>query len=198
MCRNLLSGDNFVGDALDAADENRNTDNVKGFLAEVSRKWEAATEAAKKSKKHRVVNMRFAVALSKKGGALQKLFPVFFLGGGGIIGNGQQYFTFISARDLARGIVHCLETDSLQGPVNMCAPYPCTNKEFTKALGEVMSRPTLLPFPGFAVSLLFGEMGNEMLLGGVKAVPKKLVDTGFEFLHPTIKDALSSAMKEDI
>ena len=147
-------GDKFIGDALEAADETTDVAGVEGFLAQVSREWEAATEGAKKgdnNNKHRVVNMRFAVALSKQGGALQKLYPVFLLGGGGKIGSGAQYFTFISARDLARAIVHCLETPSLEGPVNMCAPNPCTNLEFTKALGSVINRPTFLPFPGFAV-----------------------------------------------
>ena len=80
----------------------------------------------------------------------------------------------------------------------MCAPNPCTNLEFTKALGRVISRPTILPFPAFAVKLLFGQMGEEMLLGGVRAVPGKLVESGFEFQHPTIKDALTSATQEDI
>ncbi|CAB9500008.1 Epimerase family protein SDR39U1 [Seminavis robusta] len=191
-------GDKFIGDSLEAADESANVDGVDGFLAHVSREWEGATEEAVKSGKHRVVNMRFGVVMSKKGGALQKLYPVFLLGGGGRIGGGQQYFSFISARDIARAILHTLETPSLEGPVNFCAPHPCTNLEFTKALGSVLRRPTILPFPGFAVNLLFGEMGEEMLLGGVRVVPSKLLDSGFEFLHPTINSALQSAMDEDI
>jgi len=193
-------GLDFIGDKRPAADESMDISQSEGFLAQISRDWEAATKAANTNNKHaqRVVNMRFAVALSKKGGALQKLYPVFLFGGGGIIGNGDQYFTFISARDLARGIVHCIETPSIQGPVNLCAPNPCTNSEFTKALGGVLKRPTLLPFPSFAVSLMFGQMGEEMLLGGVRAVPQKLQESGFKFQHPTIQEALASAMEEDI
>jgi uncharacterized protein len=191
-------GDKFIRDDIVAADEATNVNGVEGFLAHVSREWEGATDEAKQGDQNRVVNLRLGVVMSKKGGALQKLYPIFLLGGGGVIGSGKQYFTFISARDVARAILHTLETPSLEGPVNVCAPEPCTNAGFTKALGKVLKRPTLLPFPGFAVSLLFGQMGEEMLLGGVRAVPKKLTDTGFHFLHPTITDALSSAMGEDI
>ena len=120
------------------------------------------------------------------------------LGGGGDVGSGQQYFTFISARDIARAIVHTLETPSLKGPINVCAPNSCTNAEFTKALGGALSRPTILPLPSFAVSLLFGEMGEEMLLGGVRTVPTKLLQSGFQFLHPNIDTAIKSAIEEKI
>ena len=94
-------------------------------------------------------------------------------------------------------MVHVLETPSLTGPVNLCAPDGATNYEFTKAMGKVMNRPTLLPFPAFAVSLLFGEMGEEVLLGGTHAVPKKLLDSGFQFLHPNVEDAVRSAIEEE-
>merc|ERR1712032_834984 len=119
-------------------------------------------------------NLRISPILSKNGGMLGKLYPIFLLGGGGIVGSGEQYLSFVSARDAARIVVHVLETPSLSGPVNACAPNPCTNAEFTAALGKLIRRPTFLPLPSFAVSLLFGEMGEEMLLGGVRAVPEKL------------------------
>ena len=190
-------GDNFIGNAREAVDESADTTGSTGFLAEVSRQWEAATEAAKTGR-NRVVNMRFGVVLSKQGGAMGKLYPIFFLGGGGNVGSGNQYFSFISARDHARAIVHTLETPTLFGPVNFCAPVPCTNAEFTKALGKGVSRPTILPFPGFAVKLLFGEMGEEMLLSGVRAVPGALEKSGFKFEHPTIDLAVQSALDEKI
>lgn len=190
-------GDNFIGNAREAVDESADISSSKGFMCEVSRQWEAATEAAK-TDNNRVVNMRFGVVLSKKGGALAKLFPVFFFGGGGNVGSGEQYFSFISARDHARAIVHTLETPSLSGPVNFCAPVPCTNADFTKALGKGLSRPTILPFPGFAVKLLFGEMGEEMLLGGVRAIPTKLEKSGFKFEHRSIDLAVRSALDETI
>jgi len=186
----------FAGNQLPAADETMDVSAVGGFLAEVSRRWEAASEIA--GENARIVNCRMGVVLSKKGGALQKLFPVFFLGGGGDVGSGKQYFTFISARDAARALVHTLSTPSLEGPVNFCAPEPCTNSEFTKALGKVLSRPTIIPLPSFAVSLLFGEMGEETLLGGVRAIPGKLAKSGFEFQHPNIESACQSAVDERI
>lgn len=195
-------GDNYFaeeeGDApsLSPADEYSNVDSTPGFLADVSRAWEAATAPA--TSKNRVVNLRLGVVLSRFGGASARLRPIFLAGGGGNVGSGKQYFSYISARDVARAIVHIMETPSLSGPVNACAPNPCTNAEFTAAFGKVLSRPTILPFPGFAVNLLFGEMGNEMLLGGTRAVPKKLLNSGFQFQHPTIEKALESAMSENI
>jgi uncharacterized protein len=189
-------GDDFTDHERPAVDERMDTRSTPGFLAQVSRAWEAATAPLLQSPRHRLINMRFGVVLSTKGGALGKLYPIFFFGGGGLVGTGQQYFSFISARDLARAMVHALETPSLQGPVNFCAPQPCTNAEFTRALGRALSRPTILPLPAAAVSLLFGEMGEEMLLGGVRAVPTLLTKSGFRFLHPTIEDAIQSALEE--
>mmetsp|Transcript_2556 Transcript_2556/g.3406 ORF Transcript_2556/g.3406 Transcript_2556/m.3406 type:complete len:403 (-) Transcript_2556:189-1397(-) len=191
-------GDQFVGEGVEAADESTDISSTRGFLAEISRKWEAATSAAADNNKVRVVNMRLGVQMSIKGGALAKLYPIFFLGGGGNVGSGQQYFPFISARDNVRAIVHALETPSLKGPVNFCSPEVCTNAEFTKAFGKVLNRPTILPFPSFAVNTLFGEMGNEMLLGGTRAMPTKLLQSGFQFEHASIKDALQSAVDEYI
>lgn len=188
-------GSDFIGEEAPTADEDTDTTSTMGFLAEVSRKWEKAAQAAGKN---RVVNCRLGVILSKNGGALAKLWPIFFLGGGGNVGSGEQYFTFISARDAARALVHILATPSLKGPVNVCSPTACTNAQFTKALGGVLSRPTILPLPGFVVSLMFGEMGEEMLLGGVRAAPGKLAMSGFEFQHSTIEEALQSALDETI
>jgi uncharacterized protein (TIGR01777 family) len=189
-------GDKFIGELSPMADESTDVSTTPGFLAQVSREWEGATKDAGKT--NRVFNARMGVVLSKSGGALAKLFPIFFLGGGGNIGDGQQYFSFVSARDAARAFVHIMNTPSLTGPVNVCAPFPCTNAEFTSAMGSVLNRPTILPLPGFAVSALFGEMGEEILLGGVRAVPGKLEKSGFQFLHPTIKEALESAVQETI
>lgn len=190
-------GPNFIGEGAEAADESTDISNTEGFLAEVSRQWEGAAEAAKKGG-NRVVNMRNGVVLSTKGGAMAKLYPIFLLGGGGIVGSGQQYFPYVSCRDMARAIVHLLENPKVNGPVNMCAPTGSTNAEFTAAMGKVLGRPTILPLPGFAVSLLFGEMGEEVLLGGTRATPKKLLDSGFQFKHPTVEEAVQSAVEEDI
>jgi len=178
-------------------DETFDTTSTDGFLADVSRGWESAAQAAN-VKSNRVVNLRLAPVMSKNGGALGKLYPIFFLGGGGNVGSGKQYFSYISARDAARSIVHIMNTPSLKGPVNLVAPTPCTNAQFTQALGKALFRPTILPLPGFVVKTLFGEMGEEMLLGGVKAYPAKLLQSGFEFEHGTIDEAIVSAMNEKI
>lgn len=187
-------------DATMTPDESFDTSGTEGFLAELSRRWEAAAQPASGGGNNmsRVVNLRLAPIMSKLGGALGKLYPIFFLGGGGNVGSGKQYFSFISARDAARAIVHVIETPSLTGPVNLVAPTPCTNAQFTQALGKVLSRPTIVPLPEFVVRLLFGEMGEEMLLGGVKATPKKLLGSGFDFRHGTIEEGLESAMEENI
>jgi len=193
-------GDVFVGsNSPPAADEDADTTKTTGFLAEVSRQWEDATSpaAAAAVGENRVIQARFAPVLSKAGGALQKLYPVFFFGGGGIVGCGTQYFSYISARDAARALIHLIETPTLSGPVNVCAPNAVTNAEFTQAMGSVMNRPTFLPFPSFAVNLMFGEMGKEMLLGGVNARPKKLMESGFEFCHDGIEEALDSAIHKE-
>ena len=193
-----IYGFDGIGPNAPLCDESTDTSKTKGFLADVSREWESAAEsAAGDGAKGRVVAMRFGVVLSKLGGALAKLYPIFFVGGGGNVGSGDQYFPFISARDLARGIVHTIETPQLRGPVNMVAPTPCTNAEFTKAFGSVINRPTILPLPSFAVSALFGQMGEEMLLGGQKVAPSKLVNSGFGFKHDTVEKALKSAIVEE-
>jgi uncharacterized protein len=193
-----IYGDTFVDDAQPAVDETAPVSDTTGFLADVSRAWEQATLEASKKGNNRVVNARFGVVLSTKGGAMSKVYPIFFLGGGGNVGSGKQYFPFVSARDLARALVHVMETPSLKGPVNVCAPNPCTNSDYTKALGTAMGRPTIFPFPSFAVSLLFGEMGETLLLGGTRCVPQKLLKSGFTFLHPTVDSAVQSALNEKI
>ena len=194
-------GNNFMADDNDdeanVPDESMDVSKTDGFLAEVSRQWEAASEPAKTAHS-RVVNLRLAPIMSKAGGALGKLYPIFFLGGGGIVGSGNQYFSYVSARDAARSVVYIIENDTIEGPVNVVAPTPATNADFTSALGKVLSRPTIIPLPAFIVKLMFGEMGEEMLLGGVKAAPKKLTDSGFEFQHKTIDEALESAVNESI
>jgi uncharacterized protein (TIGR01777 family) len=146
----------------------------------------------------RIVNLRFGVIISKKDGAFGKLYLIYLLGCGGVVGRGQQYFSHIVALDAARAILHVLETPSLSGPVNIVSPNPCTYREFNSAVSKAMSRPSVVPLPSFAVNLLFGEMGREMLLGGVKVKPSKLIESGFEFYHGTIDKAVESALSENI
>lgn len=188
-------GNQFIGDSKEAVNESMDVRESEGFLAEVSRQAEASQQKAKDNA--RVAHMRFGVVLSQKGGALAKLVPVFWGGGGGTVGDGRQYLSFVSVRDAARAVVFILETPTLQGAVNVCTPNPCTNAAFTEALGKALSRPTFVPLPAFAVSLLFGEMGKETLLGGVRCIPTKLQKEGFTFLHQTIEEAVKSAFDEN-
>lgn len=159
------------------------------FLAQVCRDWEAATEPAAR-KGIRVVNLRMGLILSSEGGALKKMLFPFKIGAGGIIGRGDQYWSWIALDDVLGTFYHAILTDSLEGPVNVVAPNPVTNREFTKTLGRVLSRPTLFPMPAFAARLAFGEMTEALLLASARVEPAKLVASGYTFHYPELKGAL--------
>lgn len=161
----------------------------RGFLAEVCRDWEAATEPAAQ-KGMRVVHLRIGMVLSTAGGALAKMLPPFKLGAGGVIGTGKQYMSWVGIDDVVGAIHHVLSTDTVHGPVNLVAPHPVTNSEFTKTLGRVLGRPTLFPLPAFAARLLFGEMADELLLASTRVEPSRLMETGYTFRHPDLEAAL--------
>jgi uncharacterized protein (TIGR01777 family) len=163
------------------------------YLARVCHEWEAATEPAGQ-RGIRVINLRMGVVLSAEGGALAKMLFPFRMGVGGIVGNGKQYFSWISIDDLVRTILHALETDSLRGPVNAVAPHSVTNAEFTKALGKVLGRPTIVPMPAFAARLTFGEMADELLLASARVTPAKLLASGFVFRHSDVESALTALL----
>ncbi len=167
----------------------------EGFLAEVCREWEAATEGAAR-KGLRVVNLRIGMVLSPEGGALAKMLPAFRAGAGGRIGSGEQYMSWIALPDLVGVIRHALSSASLDGPVNAVAPQPVTNREFTKTLGRVLGRPTVALLPAFAARLLFGEMAEELLLSGARVEPAKLLSSGYRFLHPELEGALRGMLGE--
>ncbi len=160
-----------------------------GFLPEVCREWEAACEPARQAG-IRVVNLRIGVVLSRHGGALAKMLTPFKLGVGGRVGGGRQYFSWIALDDLVGVIHHVLVNEGLRGPVNAVAPRPVTNRELTKTLGRVLWRPTLLPMPAFAVRLLFGEMGNDLLLGSTRVEPARLLASGYAFRFGELEAAL--------
>ncbi len=164
-----------------------------GFLAETGIAWEKACEPAAQ-KGLRVVNLRTGVVLTAKGGALKKMLPPFRFGVGGVLGTGQQVMSWISLPDELGAIHHALTTESLRGPVNLVAPNPVTNREFTKALGSALHRPTFIPVPAFVVHLLFGEMGQELLLASTRVEPKRLKSTGYRFQHPDLDTALRSLL----
>lgn len=164
-----------------------------GFLAETGIAWERACEPAVQ-KGLRVVNMRIGVVLSPKGGALKMMLPPFRLGVGGILGDGQQFMSWVALPDVAAAFHHALTTDSLRGPVNAVSPNPVSNREFTKTLGSVLHRPTVLPMPAFAVRTLFGEMGQELLLASTRVDPRRLKSTGYRFQHPDLDGALRALL----
>ena len=160
-----------------------------GFLSEVCREWEAATEAAE-GKGIRVVHARLGVVLAKDGGALGKMLTPFRLGAGGVLGNGRQYMSWITLDDTVTAIGHLLGTEAASGPVNVVAPAAVTNREFTKTLGRVLRRPTLFPVPGFAARLAFGEMADALLLASTRVKPAGLLDSGYAFRHGTLEEGL--------
>ena len=160
-----------------------------GFLSEVCREWEAATAAAE-GKGIRVVHARLGVVLGKDGGALAKMLTPFRLGAGGIIGNGRQYMSWITLDDTVAAIAHLLSTESAAGPVNVVAPAPVTNREFTRTLGGVLRRPTLFPMPGLAARLAFGEMADALLLASARVKPTGLLGSGYAFRHGSLEEGL--------
>jgi uncharacterized protein len=165
-----------------------------GFLADVCVGWEAATEEATRAG-IRAVQIRTGVVLSPSGGALGKMLLPFQLGIGGRLGDGRQWMSWIDVQDMVGAIHHILKNDLIQGPVNMVAPKPATNAEFTKTLGRVLSRPTILPVPAFAVRLAFGEMGEELLLASQRVEPTKLIASGYPFRFRDLKASLENVLK---
>ena len=163
-----------------------------GFLADVVRAWEAAADPAREAG-IRVVNLRQGIVLAKDGGALDRMLPPFKLGLGGRVGSGKQWWTWVGLDDVAAAYSFALGGD-LSGAVNLSAPNPVTNQQLTVALGKALGRPTLFSLPAFAARAAFGQMGEEMLLGGQRALPRRLLDAGFEFAAPTIDVGLARAL----
>jgi len=161
----------------------------EGFLPEVCAAWEAAADPAREAG-IRVVHARIGVVLSREGGALPRMLPPFRLGLGGPVGSGKQWMSWIALDDLTALIEHCLDDPSLAGPVNAVAPHPAINREFAKTLGRVLRRPAVLPLPAFAVRLLLGEMGRDLLLASARAVPEAALRAGFAFRFPRLEYAL--------
>jgi uncharacterized protein (TIGR01777 family) len=164
------------------------------FFGEVCRAWEAESRRAE-DLGIRTVLLRTGIVLSKDGGALATMLTPFKLGVGGVVGSGKQWMSWISFEDEIRAIMFVLENENIRGAVNLTSPNPATNEQFTKTLGEVLYRPTFLPLPEFAVNLLFGEMGDALLLDSTRVIPKRLQDAGFEFKHPELKQAIEAAVK---
>ncbi|HEX3834345.1 MAG TPA: TIGR01777 family oxidoreductase [Solirubrobacteraceae bacterium] len=161
------------------------------FLAEIVVAWERAAVAAPAGM--RVVSTRTGVVLSSSGGALAKMLPFFKLGVGGPVAGGKQYVPWIHLDDVVGGLIRCLDDSVATGPVNLTAPHPVTNAEMSRALGHVLGRPALLPVPGLAVTLLYGEMA-QIVTGGQRALPARLSELGYGFRHTEIEAALADVL----
>jgi len=159
------------------------------FLSEVCKKWEAAAEPAREAG-IRVVHPRFGIVLSTEGGALGTTLPIFKLGGGGKVGSGRQYWSWVAFDDVVGAIVHAMKTDDLSGPLNVVSPDPPTNAEYTKVLGRVLGRPTFFAVPAPALRVAIGGMADDLLLASARVEPAKLEETGYEYRHPELEGAL--------
>ena len=166
----------------------------QGFLAEVVEAWEAAAEPARAAGL-RTVHLRQGIVLSKHGGALERLLTPFKLGTGGRVGDGRQWWSWVSLADAVSAYLFALE-QPLEGPVNVTAPGTVTNRDFTKALGRALHRPTIFPLPAAAVKVAFGQMGEEMLLAGQRVAPTRLEAAGFTFANPDIDSGIAAALAE--
>lgn len=191
--RVLVSGSaiGFYGDTGErAVDESAPPG--EGFLAGLCQEWEEAAGAAQEAGV-RTVFARTGLVVAGEGGAWERLFPLFRLGLGGRMGSGRQYWSFVALDDHIAALRHILAAEELVGPVNLTAPEPVTNREVTAAMGRVMGRPTLLSVPAPALRLALGELSGEVL-GSVRAVPRRLLDSGFSFARPGIEEALRAAL----
>jgi uncharacterized protein len=164
-----------------------------GFLPEVCREWEAATHVGLAGV--RVVNLRFGIVLSRNGGALKEMLLPFRLGLGGKIGSGRQWWSWIHIDDAVSAVMHIVGAESLRDAVNMTAPNPLTNAEFTRVLASVMKRPAIFAVPEFAAKLAFGEFAEQGILSSARVVPKKLEENGFEFRYAELREAVTQLLR---
>jgi uncharacterized protein (TIGR01777 family) len=176
-------GDEKVTEGASAGDD---------FLADVVVGWEREARAADDDGL-RVALMRTGIVLSAEGGALGRMLTPFKLGAGGPIAGGKQYMPWIHEADVIGAYLYALDTESVSGAVNLSAPEPVTNKDFSKALGKTLHRPAIAPVPGLAIKALYGEMAT-IVVNGVRMVPAKLEELGYEFRHPDLHEALAAAV----
>ncbi|NEA38893.1 TIGR01777 family oxidoreductase, partial [Streptomyces sp. SID11385] len=166
----------------------------EGFLPDVCVEWEEAAGAAAEAGV-RTVFARTGLVVSRGGGAWGRLFPLFKAGLGGRIGNGRQYWSFIALHDHVAALRHLIDTPALEGPVNLTAPEPVTNREITAAMGRVLRRPTPVPVPAPALRLALGEFAGDVL-GSQRVLPRRLLDSGFRFAFPQADEAIAAAVRD--
>lgn len=164
------------------------------FVSQLAQQWEASC-ADIESKATRLVKIRTGIVLSHKGGALAKILPAFKFGGGGRIGNGQQFMSWIDINDLCSAIVFIINQKQLSGAINLVSPNALSNQAFSQALSKQLCRPCLLPLPRFMVKLLFAQMGEELLLASTRVKPRKLLDAGFQFKYASIQESLAKQVR---
>lgn len=166
---------------------------VDSFSHQLCHAWEqAASGFAKRGA--RVVTLRTGIVLDEDGGALRTMLLPFRLGLAGRIGSGEQWMSWITRSDHVSMIFHAIEHEDLEGPLNATAPEPVTNKAFTQALARQLHRPAVVPLPAIMVRVILGEMGDELLLASQRVLPVKALDSGFQFEHPTLAQALSAVL----
>ena len=177
----------YLDDAIKTEDSSPGSD----FLAEVCEAWEESAQAARDAG-IRVVHTRLGVVLTPQGGALEQMLTPFKMGVGGRVGSGKQYMSWVALDDVLGAMNHAMFTPEVEGPVNVTSPNPVTNKEFTKTLGKVLNRPTILPVPNLALYTMLGkEAATKLLLEGQRVLPKRLLDQDFHFAYPELEAALS-------
>jgi len=165
-----------------------NSPNGAGFLAEVTRRWEEIARSA--DGMARVVIFRFGVVLARDGGALQKMLLPFRLGIGGPIGSGNQWMSWVDREDVLRAVEWAIDRPEVRGTYNITAPEPLRNRDFSRALGRALHRPSFMPVPGFMLRLIFGDMADEAMLGGQRVIPARATREGFTFAYPTLDSSL--------
>lgn len=191
----FISGSALGYYGLTESDEEINEDGTtdNSFSSRLCQQWEA--EAKKiEALGIRTCYLRTGIVLGKNGGALAKMLPPFKMGLGGPIGDGKQWMSWIHMDDIIGMIRLAIDNESVKGAINGTAPNPVTNKQFSKTLGKVLKRPAIFPMPAFVVKLLFGQMGEELLLAGQRVVPNKITQAGYEFVYPKLEDALRDAV----
>lgn len=193
--RTLVSG-SAIGYYGPRGDETLDEVSAPGqdFLAGVCREWEAEGERAR-DLGVRVVTVRTGIVLGPGGGALKPMLIPFHLFVGGPVGSGEQWMSWVHLDDQVGLILHALDRPALDGPVNATSPNPVRNRDFARALGRAMGRPSLVPTPAFALRLLLGEMADALLLTGQRVAPKKAQDASYRFQHPLLGEALESILK---
>ena len=166
------------------------------FLVATGRQWEAGADAARAAG-IRVVHPRFGLVLSRRGGALGRMLLPFRLGVGGRLGPGSQWMSWISIDDVVSALIFLMANETAVGPVNVTSPEPVRNRDFTRTLGRVLSRPTVLPVPAHGLRLIFGEMADATLLASTRVVPQRLLQLGFRFQHSALEPALRAVLRRE-